>query len=120
MGLKYVPQKTELILEVIVETAELVVAAAADFIVIQHEQLARFGDDRAEADLERLLAHEAFGHDVLDRLAICGCPAEDAVRHTTNPIPLAAGSSFLRVIPGYSSLFVRILALNAPDFRPEF
>src|SRR2546427_12633580 len=68
------------------------VAAPTYFIVLEDEVLARFGDDRTKVYLEGLMAHEPFGHDVLDGFPVSRCAAEQARRHATNLI--GAGAAF--------------------------
>ena len=81
-------QKPELILEMVVKSAKFVVAATTDFIVIKHEIFPWFGNDRAEAHLEGLMADETFGDDVLDGFPLSCRTAEHASRHATNLVTM--------------------------------
>jgi len=78
------PQETELVLKIVIETAKLVVAPAAYLVIFEDEILAWLGDDRAKADLERLMTNETLGDYVLDRLAACRTSGENAPGHATN------------------------------------
>jgi hypothetical protein len=80
------PEKPELSLEIAVESAELVVAAATSLVVVQYEVPAWFGDDRAESYLKGLMTDETFGHNVLDGFLLGRRAAEHAGRHATNLI----------------------------------